>query len=958
MLSDRLWLSKASMHQFGNHNRQKKMREPGHGTSPGIVGRWVAAVPIVVGVAVIVLGLTVLVGWHAGWPRLIQLHPTFAPMKYNTALCFLCSGGALLAIGRKARRVGVLLGGIVTLVGLLTLAEYVFDADLGIDQLLFRTYIFTQTSHPGRMSPVAALVFSMVGVASISAATRYAKERKGIVTGLLSSLVIALSSMALLGYATGLTGTYGWGLLSRMALHTASGFLALGVALFILAWLEKSVAGDRSPRWLPISATLAAASATIVLWQALKAREQEQVKETAQVNAALVKNAVAARLVAEMDSLGRMVRSWEYTGQPLQEVWEADAFSHLENPIGYREIAWVDPELQVRWSVPQALGETELSKNIDAAGFRAALGLAREKREAWFSSPMKLESEDTALLAAVPIYREGRFEGWMAGIIGLKELLDAILEKELAARYAMSLSEGDDQFYLRAGETGVAGRAWEVELPIIVYGVDWRARIWPRTELLVAQRSHFTEAVLILGVLASTLIGTTVHLAQRALSRSQQLAVSNRELEHEVVERNRAEEELKGSEARFTSAFEHASIGMALVSPEGRWIKVNRALCRLMGYEAEELYGKTFQDITHPEDLELDLLQVRQMLAGDIPSYQMEKRYFHKDGHVVWVVLSVTLLRDAEGEPVHFVSQIQDITERKEAEAALNVMHTELLEASRRAGMAEVATSVLHNVGNVLNSVNIACSVAAGKIRTSRIGSVKKTADLLEENAGDLAAFVAEDPRGRKLPGFLRTLAGKLEEEQSEVLQELQGLGKNIDHIKQIVAMQQAYAKTACLAEAVNAADLVEDSLRMNADALMRHEVEVIREYDEVPRITVEKHKAVQVLVNLIRNAKQACDDAGTAAKKVTLRVANGSGSVRVSVTDNGVGIPPGNLTRIFAHGFTTKPNGHGFGLHGAALAAQEMGGSLTVRSDGEGAGATFILELPVTPPGNPVPKS
>jgi signal transduction histidine kinase len=114
----------------------------------------------------------------------------------------------------------------------------------------------------------------------------------------------------------------------------------------------------------------------------------------------------------------------------------------------------------------------------------------------------------------------------------------------------------------------------------------------------------------------------------------------------------------------------------------------------------------------------------------------------------------------------------------------------------------------------------------------------------------------------------------------------------------------------------------------------------------------------VQVLVNLIRNAKQACDDSGSATKKMTVRVSGSLDSVRVSVIDNGVGIPPENLTRIFAHGFTTKPNGHGFGLHGAALAAREMGGSLTVHSDGGGAGAAFTLELPVHPPGNPVALS
>jgi PAS domain S-box-containing protein len=912
-------------------------------------------VPALAALAVILLGVTVLVGWHTGSTRLVQLHPAFAPMKYNSALCFVCSGGALLAIRRRARGVAVLLGGVVALTGLLTLAQYVFNADFGIDELLFRSYISTQTTYPGRMSPVAALGFSMVGVASVFAATRSTRYR--LVAGLLSSLIIALSSMALLGYATGLTGTYGWGLLSRMALHTAGGLLVLGVALFILAWLEEAAATERSPRWLPVSTALAALSATIVLWQALKAREQEQVKETAHVNAALMRNEAAARLNAEMDSLGRMVRSWQHTGQPPQEVWEADALSHLGNPVGYREIAWVDPALQVRWSMPRVREGAGLSENLDAAGIRATFELAREERKARFSSPLQLTPERTSMLAVVPIYRQERFEGWIAGLIGLEELLDATLEKDLATGYAMSLSEGGEEFYLRTGDTGFATRAEGVELPVAMHGADWAARIWPGRELLFAQRSRFTEAVLTLGLLASALIGTTVHLAQGAISRSQQLGAANRELRHEMTERLRAEEELKGSEARFTSAFEHASIGMALVSPEGRWIKVNRALCRLIGYQAEELYGKTFQDITHPEDLELDLLQVRQMLSGEIRSYEMEKRYFHKEGRLVWALLSVSLIRDPQGKPIYFISQIQDITERKEAEAALNVMHTELLGASRRAGMAEVATSVLHNVGNVLNSVNIACSVVAGKIRMSRIASVKRTADLLDENGADLAAFIANDPRGRKLPDFLRNLAAKLAEEQSEVLQELQGLGKNIDHIKQIVAMQQGYAKAACLAETVTVADLVEDSLRMNADTLMRHEVEVVRDYDEVPPITVEKHKAVQVLVNLIRNAKEACDDSGATTKKMTIRVTGGAGSVRVSVIDNGVGIAPENLTRIFAHGFTTKSNGHGFGLHGAALAAKEMGGSLSVHSDGGGAGATFTLELPVDPPGNPVTK-
>jgi len=143
----------------------------------------------------------------------------------------------------------------------------------------------------------------------------------------------------------------------------------------------------------------------------------------------------------------------------------------------------------------------------------------------------------------------------------------------------------------------------------------------------------------------------------------------------------------------------------------------------------------------------------------------------------------------------------------------------------------------------------------------------------------------------------------------------------------------------------------VEDALRMNDGAMTRHEVQVIREFEDVPPITVDRHKVFQILINLLRNAKYACDDSGRLDKQITIAVANGDGRVQVVVSDNGIGIPAENLTRIFAHGFTTRKGGHGFGLHSGALAAKEMGGSLIAHSDGCGNGATFTLELPLQQP-------
>lgn len=294
----------------------------------------------------------------------------------------------------------------------------------------------------------------------------------------------------------------------------------------------------------------------------------------------------------------------------------------------------------------------------------------------------------------------------------------------------------------------------------------------------------------------------------------------------------------------------------------------------------------------------------------------------------------------------------REIVERKEAQAEVERIHKELLDASRRGGMAEIATNVLHNVGNVLNSVNVSANLVGESVRGAQVSGLAKVVALLREHPDDLGAFLAADPKGRHVPAFLAELAEHLEAQQRKTLAELESLRTNVEHIKEIVAMQQSYAKVSGVSEIVDLADLVEDSLRLNGDALARHRVETVREYAPVPAINVDKHRVLQILVNLVRNAKYACEDSGRTDKRVILRIAAGGEGVRISVVDNGVGIAPENLTRIFHHGFTTRRHGHGFGLHSGALAAREMAGSLSAESGGLGHGATFTLELPLEPPG------
>ena len=296
-------------------------------------------------------------------------------------------------------------------------------------------------------------------------------------------------------------------------------------------------------------------------------------------------------------------------------------------------------------------------------------------------------------------------------------------------------------------------------------------------------------------------------------------------------------------------------------------------------------------------------------------------------------------------------STVAQVVQKAQADAENEALNKKLLDTSRHAGMAEVATGVLHNVGNVLNSVNTSAGVIGNKVRGSKADGLARAVKLMDEHAGDLGTFITHDERGKHLPRFLAALAETLAGEQTVVLDELKLLTENLEHIKTIVSTQQSYAGAFGLVETVVLDDLLEDALRLNKSSFERHCIEVKREYAELPPVEIEKQKLLQVLINLVRNAKHALVERGGEGRRLTLRTsAAGDDRVRIEVIDNGVGIPTENLTRVFAHGFTTKQakGGRGFGLHHGALAATEMGGSLVAYSDGPGQGATFTLDIPL----------
>ncbi len=284
----------------------------------------------------------------------------------------------------------------------------------------------------------------------------------------------------------------------------------------------------------------------------------------------------------------------------------------------------------------------------------------------------------------------------------------------------------------------------------------------------------------------------------------------------------------------------------------------------------------------------------------------------------------------------------------------LEEARAQVVDTARAAGMSEIATGILHNVGNVLNSVNISATLVSQRVDELCVDDLQRLSEVLAENIDDLSTFLAEDPRGQHLQPFLSALVVELGEEQASIRSEVDSLTSGIDHICELIKSQQDIAKGNQLVEPTDFAERFDEALRITQPAEGEDgALVVVRRFEEIPEVAADRHKVLQILVNLVQNARQAMDGRpGT--HELTLEIARaGDGRVRVAVADTGHGIAAAELVRVFHMGVTTRAEGHGFGLHSAANAATEMGGRLWAESEGPGRGARFVLELPIRAEGS-----
>ncbi|MGA8705979.1 MAG: PAS domain-containing protein [Steroidobacteraceae bacterium] len=417
----------------------------------------------------------------------------------------------------------------------------------------------------------------------------------------------------------------------------------------------------------------------------------------------------------------------------------------------------------------------------------------------------------------------------------------------------------------------------------------------------------------------------------------------------DVTESHQRQAELEALSIRFAVATRAAQAGVWEWQEESDGLWWNEMMYTIYGFSPATFKPdlSTVIGLIHTDDLALAQAAWENALHNS-GQLHVQFRALRRDGTLAHLEQVATVVKDPDTAHRRLVGITLDVSQRVAAEQRERQLQKKLRETSHQSGMAEVATGVLHNVGNVLNSLGVAASTAQSRLKASQFNRVQRVSVLIEQHRGDLAAFLLRDPRGKRLPEYLQALGSQLEKDAGDINQEIETLNGHLQYLRQIVRAQQTFARVGENEELVDVRELIDTALALQGRDLKG--VEVVRELAPLPEIQVDRYKLMQIVVNFVGNARDAVASAELPMRRITLRAAVSGEQLEIAVEDTGVGIPAHQLRRVWEFGFTTKAQGHGFGLHSAAVAAQALGGSIAVHSDGPGQGACFSVRIPFKP--------
>ncbi len=893
---------------------------------------------MVVGIASMVA-----IGWIFGLKGFSSLVHGFPQMMPNTCVSLICTGVALWLVGvpspsQRYRVLGLLLAIVPLMVGVTALLEYVLGTSFGIDRwILPTTFDLASAPFPGRPSPQTALCLTLAGGALLTLET---VTRRGHAPAQYLAIGIAVVSiLSGTGQVYGTSGLYGIAQGIGMAPHTAIAFLAVSTTLLLAhpdrgvmaAILSDTTAGQLVRRLLPVVVFVPIALG----WLRLLGERAGLYEYQTGVGAFAILTAVlfVAFILFTFARTYRLELAFRAKSAEYEEIVRnaSDVLytHHLDgslttiNPVASRIYGYTTDEL-LHLNIKDLIDPDHHEEMFAAFGTRfrgtdrspAYQMLTRSKDGA----PVWMEVTSQVMLE----------EGMPVGIQGIArditERKRAEEELRHSRRFAESVAESSTSLiYIVDLDRMTISYSNRTGLEFTGFTQEQYDRLGTELLALIGHPDEVPAALRRLDAWRDVPDGEVVEFEQRCRHASGEWRwLSHREVvfkrrpdgtplqiigtAHDVTERRRTEAALRESEERFRGAFDDAPIGIALVSPAGRWLKVNRSLCDILGYTEAELLATDFQSITHPEDLDADLGFVEETLAGTIQHYQMEKRYLHKEGQVVHALLAVSLVRGRDEEPLYFVAQIVDITERKRTDAAL-VEAKDAAEAATRAKSAFLA-SMSHEIRTPMNAV----IGFTGLLLDTELSIEQREYLETVRVSGETLLVIIND-----VLDFSKIESGKLELER----------------------------------QPLDVRDCIEEALDLLAPAAGAKGLDLIYRIDETtPRAIVgDVTRLRQILVNLLSNAVKFTHE-GEVMVTIEARGLGGDRSeVYFTVRDTGIGIPAERIDGLF-HAFTQvdasvtrEYGGTGLGLAISRRLTELMGGRVWVESE-VGRGSTFHFTI------------
>ena len=635
------------------------------------------------GLFCLLMGGFVLAGW---WLDVAFLKAFLAPaghMKANSALCFLLAGAVLVLNSTPSVRrwewfVAAVLAALVTLIGGLTLAEYLFGANLGIDELLATDIEGDELAPPGRMSVNGAIGFLLAGNALTLLNGQPRKPRRPMAVGLLACVLLGLALFSLSGLAFDVPTTYRWEGATPMAFRSALGFMALAVGLMALAheWGQRE--GLALVRWLPLAVGTSALTITLLLWQALRVQEERQIDRIVTQQVREMRQLIHAEAQSRVLALTRFARRWELQTIRRPADWDVEAQLYLGHYPDLKAIGWVDSNLTARMVLPR--GSLSFLDTNAAPSLRREelLRAARDRQDVFISQTMD-SGGDRVFLGFAPMARGTNFSGLVVGLFSVKGLVESALGPVKRGHW-FKIVEGDREIFRSTMTPDELARPLQMDLRI--QDVSWTLRAWPTRETLAELRTPLATVALGGGATLAGLLGIATYLAQTSRGRERQLRTSNFALEAEVAERKQAQEQLRESQQRLQAILDNSFAVIYLKDAHGRYLLINRRYETLFHVDRDAVLGKTDHDI-FPKQM-ADAFRANDERALKLrDAITIEEIAPQDDGLHTYVSIKFPL-HDASGEPYAVCGISTDITERKRAESQLRLSHAALEFANHR----------------------------------------------------------------------------------------------------------------------------------------------------------------------------------------------------------------------------------------------------------------------------------